>query len=245
LAISIIPSFQFKNAQTQRSGFIVRLSAASVRYIPRSSLVAGLLLAGNISCAAPISEKFVSPAIDRNIFRESEVKRFGGEFGAWRFVCDEIPKLKKRSCSLFGLGRDADGRILLEIVFSTNDEGQPAAVARIPAEVSRSRDIEVFMSPLEPKQKDVARRKKERPIATTRLRVVSCESSGCLTLWAVTPDQIAGLSSGGSLHVRYFVSKNTADGAPVKKHSEAVAVDLAIDGSGFADAVKASMASSP
>lgn len=185
---------------------------------------------------AQSAEQFASPAIDRSVFKEGEVRRLRGEFKEWEAVCDEIPRLKQRFCSLFGQGKDKDGRTQLSIVVTTSDDGVPAAMLRLPLAVIRQQGVEVSAAPVVAANKGD---KAKRPEAPVRLRIVDCDSVACTTVLRLTPGFVAALSSGGGLGVRFALPRQEAaapGGASVPQ-----AIDATISGSGFAEAITATL----
>ena len=142
---------------------------------------------------APASP-FTSEAIDRGVFKEGEVRRLEGHFLSWRVVCDEVPRIKQRFCSLFTAGADAAGRPVTGLTVSTSDEGRPAAMIRLPHGVSIKRGLEVLTGPPAGNAPPPAKQPLKEKAAVLKLAFPSCDAQGCITLWNLTPKQIAALS---------------------------------------------------
>jgi hypothetical protein len=199
----------------------------------------------------PPASTFVSPAIDKSIFREGEVQRVSGDFQSWRVVCDVVPRLNQRFCSLFGTGKDQGGRPLVRLVVTTSDDGQPAALLHLPASVGVKSVVEITAVPapaqIQSNLKAKAASKKDNKKdnkkggGPQRLVVVSCDSKSCMTLWKLSPEQIGALNAAGTLHIHFSVmpTPNAGQWVPVNTPLPAEAV---IEGTGFAAAVNASMA---
>ncbi|MCL2716473.1 MAG: hypothetical protein FWD68_18375 [Alphaproteobacteria bacterium] len=200
-------------------------------------------LAGTAAVAGPpTASSFMSPAIDRNIFREGEVQRLSGDFHSWRVVCDVVTRLNQRFCSLFGAGKDREGRALVAIVVTTTDQGQPAALLRLPTNVAVGSIVEVSsVAAAEVRAHAAGKKAAKKGGAKLRLSVVSCDARNCMTLWKLSPEQIATLNSAGSLHVRYSLKGDDAGAKWGVETTSAIAVDVVVEGAGFADAVNATM----
>jgi len=202
----------------------------------------------SVHAQSPAASNFMSPAIDRNIFREGEVQRVSGNFGSWRVVCDVVARLNQRFCSLFGTAKDKDGRPLVGVVVTTTDKGQPAALLRLPTEVTVGSIVEISTSAASTaiakgqKAAKKAAAKKEKTGSKLRLTVVSCDPKNCMTLWKLSPEQIGVLNSAGSLHVHYALKDAAAAQWEVGTTS-GIGVDATVDGAGFVEAVNATMGS--
>jgi len=183
------------------------------------------------------AERFASPAIDHSVFKEGEVRRLRGAFKEWEAVCDEIPRLKQRFCSLFGQGKDKEGRVQLSIVVTTSDDGVPAAMLRLPLAVLRQQGVEVSAAPVAAANKGD---KAKRPEAPTRLRIVDCDAVACTTVLRLNPGFVAALSSGGALGVHFALPRQEEAAAPGGAGAPQ-AVDATISGSGFAEAITATL----
>jgi invasion protein IalB len=189
--------------------------------------------------AAGAPSSYVGPAIDRDAFREGEVRRLEGSFQNWRVVCDEVPRLRQRFCSMFGEGRDQDGRSAATIVVTTSEEGRPAAVLRLPHGLALQRGVQILAAQSSSKDKMPAASKQE-----TKLAVVDCGVGGCMTLWPLSATEIGALNKGGSLRVRFWSIRPTTNLWSIERLERLfVPVELVVAGAGFADGVKASLAS--
>jgi len=201
---------------------------------------------------APSSSTFMSPAIDRSVFREGEVQRVSGDFQSWRVVCDVVARLNQRFCSLFGAGKDQGGRTVVKVVVTTSDDGQPAALLHLPVSVGVRSPVEITTVPApdqsQPKtkaktaSKAASKKGNKKSGQPQRLVVVSCDSKSCTTLWKLSPEQLGTLNTAGALHVHFAMMTVPAAGPGALAKMSSVPVDAVIDGVGFADAVNASMA---
>ena len=199
---------------------------------------------------APAGQAFTSEAIDRGVFKEGEVRRFEGHFLSWRVVCDEVPRIKQRFCSLFTAGADAAGRPVTVLTVSTSDEGRPAAMIRLPHGVSIKRGLEVLTGPPAGNAPPPARRARlKQPLkekaAVLKLGFPSCDAQGCITLWNLTPKQIAALSSGGTLRIKFTTLRSRYLWMTPPTGWQVAQEEAVIDGAGFGDAIKATAGNSP
>ena len=193
---------------------------------------------------APASP-FTSEAIDRGVFKEGEVRRLEGHFLSWRVVCDEVPRIKQRFCSLFTAGADAAGRPVTGLTVSTSDEGRPAAMIRLPHGVSIKRGLEVLTGPPAGNAPPPAKQPLKEKAAVLKLAFPSCDAQGCITLWNLTPKQIAALSSGGTLRIKFTTLRSRYLWMTPPTGWQVAQEEAVIDGAGFGDAIKATTSNSP
>lgn len=188
------------------------------------------------TAAAQPSDTFQTPAVDRDLFRDGEVRHLHGVFKEWQSACDEVPRLKQRFCSLYGKGRDYEGRVLIGIVVTTSDEGKPAALLEMPLGVRLSSDVEVSIggSGLLKKTKGLSKAE-----TLTRLRIVRCDAHFCMTLWRLTPPQIAALSGHGALQIFFKVPRARFDWNTLSLPGEDQMVKASIASDGFRETLRA------
>jgi invasion protein IalB len=211
-------------------------------------------LASRAQPAQPGSSPFASEAIDRSVFREGEVRRFEGHFKSWRVVCDEVPRLKQRFCSLSTMGADAAGRPVAALIVSTSDEGRPAALIHLPHGVALRQGLEVVAGPpalsaelqeKAPGKEKRAAKPREKPGAALKLTFPSCDAQGCMTLWNLTPAQIDALQAGTMLRMRFSMVPARNFWVTPQASRAPFPVNIVVDGAGFGDAIKASSSNAP
>ncbi|HXW19732.1 MAG TPA: invasion associated locus B family protein [Roseiarcus sp.] len=192
-----------------------------------ASLSAGSVLAGE--------EYLATPAVDRAIYRDGQVRRTGATVGSWSVVCDEVVRLRQRFCSLEALGRDAAGAARVGLTISTADDGKPAALLRLPFGVLLDDGVEVSISPGAPAPKGRA-----QPVdPPMRLQVVTCDAKACLTAWGLTASQLAALNGAGAIKFRYRAI--SAGRLGMNLAPSAAPVEAVVSCRGFAEAVQATL----
>ena len=198
-----------------------------------------LLLQTSELATAQSSDPFQTPAIDRDLFREGEVRHLRGVYKEWLSVCDEVPRLKQRFCSLYGKGRSLEGRILLGIVVTTSDDGRPAAMLKMPLGIRLSSDVEVSIG-------NSGSLKTTKGLAKadtlTRLRIVRFDLNYCMTLWQLTPLQIAALSGHGALRISFKVPQARFKWTTLSPPAEDKIVEASILSDGFRETLSATQA---
>jgi invasion protein IalB len=194
-------------------------------------------IAGIFCVGSSRANELASPPIDVSILRDGEVTRTTGNFGAWTLVCDEVPRLRQRFCSLSTELRDTGGQIVATLIVSTGDDGRPAALLRAPFGVSIGSGL-LFM--IEPPTSAGASKTAEG--TSRRLEFVRCEQDACLAVWSLTAKEIIGLTAGGALRLR---CKHIQSVPPFAFHvvtpQNSITVEAATPGGGFAEAVQASL----
>ena len=191
------------------------------------------------AATAQPSDTFQTPAIDQDLFREGEVRHLRGVYKEWQSACDEVPRLKQRFCSLYGKGRDSRGRILLGIVVTTSDEGKPAAMLEMPLGIRVSSDVEVLIGGPGSVKKMKGPAKDD---TLTRLRIVRCDINFCMTLWQLTPSQIAALSGHGALRIFFKVPRARFGWTTLSSPSADQMVEASIASDGFRETLLATQA---
>jgi invasion protein IalB len=181
-------------------------------------LVAAVLLASPAR-AAEAAPLLASAPVDATVFRDGEVRRTAEPFGRWTLVCDGIPRLGHKFCSLRSDTVELGGAPV-SLLVSTGDDGRPAALLRLPFGLSLPYGLQV--TPLGPSR-----------AIPRRVPVAVCSAGGCEAVWTLGPDEIAALRSGAGLRVA--VRGWRFDGpAPAP-------VAAIVAGNGFAGAVAASL----
>lgn len=181
-----------------------------------SSMIARDARAGDVLASAPIE-----PAM----FRDGEVRRSAEVYGQWTLVCDAIPRLGHRFCSL-NAAPTPIGTGTIALTVSTGDDGRPAALLRTPFGLSLPFGVRVKAhadGPGEPER---------------RIPMALCSATACEAIWSLSPGDIAALRSGRGLRIAVqgwrFGGFSRAKAAPAPVYAT-------IDGRGFADAVAASL----
>jgi len=201
----------------------------------RTFLFAWLVVALSAGSGLAGEEYLATPAVDRSIYRDGQVRRTGATVGAWSVVCDEVVRLRQRFCSLATLGRDAAGAARVGLTVSTDDDGKPAALLRLPLGVVLHDGVEVSVSPGAP-----APKRRAQPVdPPMRLNVVTCNSDACLTAWSLTATQLAALNGAGALKFRYRTAASGRFGMDLTKNE--APVEAAVNCLGFAEAVQATL----
>jgi invasion protein IalB len=201
------------------------LFACAIAVLSRGSAVAG-------------EEFLATPAVDRTIYRDGEVRRLSATSGSWSVICDEVVRLRQRFCSLAALGRDATGEARVGLTISTADDGKPAALLRLPFGVVLRDGIEVIVSPGAPTP---SAPKVRAPPAepSIRLQVVTCDKTACLTAWSLTPFQLAALNGAGAIKFRYRALLAGRLGMDIAQSG--TPVEATVECLGFAEAVQATL----
>lgn len=195
---------------------------------------------------APGGNALTSVAIDPSLFREGAIKRFSGTHEAWSYVCDEVAKMKKRFCSLRTAVKDGTGRVVAALTVSTGEDGRPAALLKMAAASFNEAGVEVTAAA------DGAAagkgggtggtKAKAKPAAATKLYPAACASEVCQMVWTLPADQIAALSTGAGLQLRFAAPRpGVSSLAGALKGTLPQPVVVAVPGKGFAAAVDASV----
>ena len=204
----------------------------------RPFLFACFIAALSHASAVAGEEFLATPAVDRTIYRDGEVRRMSATSGSWSVICDDVVRLRQRFCSLVTLGRDATGAARVGLTVSTADDGKPAALLRLPFGVVLRDGIEVIVSPgatSSPAPKGRAQ-PAEPPM---RLQVVTCDKTACLTAWSLTPSQLAALNRAGAIKFRYRAL--VADRLGMDIAQSGAPVEATVECLGFAEAVQATL----
>ncbi|MEQ1694677.1 MAG: hypothetical protein ABL901_02450 [Hyphomicrobiaceae bacterium] len=217
-------------------------------------LFAALLLAAFLGplaalAQAPGGDGLTSVAIDPSLFREGAIKRFSGTHEAWNYVCDEVAKMKKRFCSLRTAVKDGSGRVVAALTVSTGEDGRPAALLKMAAASFNEAGIEVSVvaegagaaAGAAGVTKAAAKGKSKAP-AVTKVYPAACTGLVCQMVWTLPADQIAALSAGSGLQLRYTTpAPGVSSLAGALKGGAPQPVVVAVPGKGFAAAVDASV----
>lgn len=185
-------------------------------------LVAAVLPAGE---AARAGDVLATAPIDPLMFRDGEVRRTADVYAAWTLVCDAIPRLGHRFCSLEATPSPL-GATSVALTVSTGDDGRPAALLRLP--LGLSLPFGVRIKPLGPGGGEPER----------RIAVALCSAASCEAVWSLSPGDIASLRAGSGLRISVRSWRFVPPGRSNSPPAPAVAT---IDGHGFAEAVAASL----
>jgi invasion protein IalB len=194
-------------------------------------------------------QPLTSAAIDPSIFRDGEVRRFSETHGAWTVVCDEIARLKQRFCSLRSPILRGDGQTAALLTISTGQDGRPAALLRIAADLVAAGHVEISPvaelaistpsgGPAPPSAKQ-----KSKPPAVVRIKPVSCDKGVCTVIWTLNGDQIGALNSPRGLRLMATPAAELSSLATLAPTKPKVAktTELLVAARGFTDAVGTSM----
>lgn len=189
-------------------------------------------LTAAVPAAAQPAGAVASAPVDPRIFREGQIRRLSGTFGAWTAVCDEIAGLNRRYCSLYADLRGPGGGARMTV--STGDDGRPAALLRAPHGLILSRPIHLRYA----RQGAVgAGARFDRP-----LRPFACDRQGCVIVWTLGAVELERLRRGDALSLHYFRWRQppyaSAELASPRHH---IAQQLTVPGRGFAEAVAAAL----
>lgn len=192
------------------------------------------------SCVRAADGALASPAIDRTLFRDGEVKRSTGEFGAWTAVCDEIVRLKQRFCSLKASFYDASHQPIAEVLVSTGDNGRPAAMFRVALGAHIGSGVRVWLEPITAGGRAAA---KPQPQPNSRqLDYVVCDRTLCAAVWSLGPADIKALNAGATLRARITRLRAFSPmSAPIAAPQYLQAVEGVVAGEGFSQAVNATL----
>ncbi len=187
-----------------------------------------------LDCAQVVAQPFATEALDKNLYRDGEIKRFNQSFQNWDMVCDEIIRQKRRFCSLSTFGTDASGRRVAHLTVSTSDEGKPAAMLRLPFGTVFEKNVEIHI--IRHPEKNT-----QKP-EIIKLVVPYCDAQGCLTVFGLKPSHIDALNKKSLFNIHFWImdsSKHTKIMPDSKSH---IPVTTNFSGNGFAEAIKGSMA---
>ena len=202
-------------------------------------LGASAMVPGRCAAFEAPDSGLTSPMVDASLFRDGEVRRLSGAFGGWRVVCDEIPKLKQRYCSLKTAIVAEGTRIVGVIDVSTGDNGQPAALVRLPLGLLVQPGLDIRFA-----ASDAAQKPGGRPQAplVRHLSILTCDRQACFALWTLTAAEIAGLRQEKPIAVRFQMATMAAGALPsLDRLNPPTSVEASVLPAGFASAIKASL----
>lgn len=208
----------------------------------------------------PVTQGFSTAAVDRELFRDGEVRRRNERFAAWSLDCDEIPRLGQRYCSLRSMARDATGLAIAEFTLSTDENGKPAALIGLPfgidlaspvaIEAAHSMVLGQPSAGLAASARTIAKSGKRTgaakgAVATAILRFTVrpavCDRSGCQIVLALKPADIAALRAGTGLKIRFTASGRDGRGFTVRSDAPSRPIEGVIVSEGFGEALEASI----
>ena len=157
-------------------------------------MVCAALALATTASADEIDAGLTSPMMNRAIFRDGQVQRFTGQYGAWTVVCDEVASLKQRYCSLRSSTlQTSDGRAAV-VDISTGDDGKPAALLHLPVAVSVAFGVSV--------DAEIAAVKgRSKTQAQQKLIIATCNGRECLAVWNLRAVDIQALNAGGGVTI--------------------------------------------
>lgn len=195
-----------------------------------------VLLALGATAHADESAGLTSPMMNRAIFRDGQVQRLTGQFGAWTVVCDEIASLKQRYCSLRSSTlRTSDGRGTVVDV-STGDDGKPAALLHLPVAVSVAFGVSVDAGTVAVKGSRTAK-------AQRKLTIVTCNDKECLAVWNLRAPDIQALNTGSGVTFTVCTTRpgNLEFATDLRQKSCAAKMAGLLPSTGFKEAIQASV----
>ena len=205
----------------------------------RSPLVACAMVASLATHAHAADGALASPAIDRTMFRDGEVQRTSGAYGAWTAVCDEVTRLKQRFCSLKASFLTSSNQPIAEVLVSTGDNGRPAAMLRVALGAHIGSGVRVWLDPAVAGGKATPA-PAQQPVR--KLDYVTCDTSLCAAVWSLAPADIKALNAGATLRVRVTrVREFHPMLTPIATQQRLLALDGAVAGGGFSQAVNATL----
>lgn len=182
------------------------------------------LMAVSVRHEAHAGDILSSAPIDAALFRDGEVQRSVDVHGHWTLICDSIPRLGNRFCSMVAAPVNV-GSGTVTLTISTGDDGRPAALLRLPFGLSLSYGVRI----------GALRSARNEP--QRRVPVALCSATACEAVWSLSQSDIAALRVGPGL--RLSVRGWRFNGAG-RQGAELAPVSATVDGIGFSDAVTAS-----
>lgn len=203
----------------------------------RNDVAASLLALMLTTGAWAADGELTSPAIDPTMFRDGELRRSVKDFGGWSAVCDEVPRLRQRFCSLKTMLRDTERRMIAELIVSTGDNGRPAALlrVRIGAHIGAGARLRIETG-AQPSGK------KAPPRPDRRLDFVSCDARACSAVWSLAADEIKALNAGASVRIRVTQVRALSPLAPnIASPERLTLIEAVAAGAGFSQAVASTL----
>ena len=197
-----------------------------MRIVLRAAAVASALAAPP---ALAQSGPLATPAVDRELYREGEVKRLDETFSGWRMECDDIRRLRQRFCSMRSRVFDGRGNPVADIVISTADTGRPAALVTLAYGTVLGETVNVSLAI-----------PGKAPQLVGRLVPLYCAAEGCKIVWQLGPATITALRNGIDLAFN-FNSSPTPASFPGPRALPKVEVNGRLAGLGFSEALQASL----
>lgn len=199
-----------------------------------SSLVGGLiglLSISNAQCLDALS----SPAIDASLYSEGSIRKFQKQFDAWTARCDEIAQLKYRVCNLLAGAYDAKGVRRGTILLATDDAGKPTVLIAInpPVRVSMPIAVETAFT-------TKSRKRLVRVAYKSEFSAILCDAA-CKYMFPADQRLIFALNEGNVVKI-FFHGAEKGVTSPLHPDARDGAIELAVQGTGFARALQASLA---
>lgn len=184
--------------------------------------------------AAAADPPIASPAIDESLFREGALQLREFNSGAWYAKCQEIVKIKKLICNLLSSLPSQNGEPSGSILIATTDTGVPAVMIALPKEISLGRPISIKSSNLSSVDGQAVKVEYTAVVSSVR-----CEET-CKYMFPLDPRLVFILNAGESASI-FVPAEEAPSAAQHKKKSKKVVLPLyTIQGTGFAEALKAS-----
>jgi hypothetical protein len=201
--------------------------------LPVLGVVIGLLAISSAQALDPLS----SPAIDASIYKEGYVRQFEKQFESWTARCEEIVQLRHRVCNLLAGAYDDHGERRGTILLATDEAGRPTFMIAIKLPVRVSIPIEV-----ETAFRTKAKKKFVQMDYRDAFSAILCDTT-CKYMFTADQRLVFSLNEGNVVKI-VFHGVGRRDGL-VLAHGESDAVELAVHGEGFAQALQACLATWP
>jgi len=181
---------------------------------------------------AQMGTAITSPAFDTSIYKDGAVAQSRRAFGNWNLVCADVNGLSRRFCNITTKAQDKTGRVFVAMLISTTDEGKPAALLSVPLFVSLKDGVEIGLNGKSGKLVKASK--------ATKLQILTCQPTACSTVWPLEQTDIVKLAQSGSLRIRIHLYAPDSVEQLASMGLQPKALDVVFDGSGFAEALKAS-----
>ena len=200
--------------------------------LPMLGAVIGLLFIPSAHAVDALS----SPAIDASIYKAGFVHQFEKRFEAWTTRCEEIAQLRRRVCNLLAGAYDDNGERRGSILLATDEAGTPTVMIAINLPVRVSIPIKV-----ETAFKTKSKKKFVQMGYRDEFPAILCDTT-CKYMFPADQRLVFSLNEGNVVKI-VFHGVERRDGSAARRHGESDAVELAVHGKGFAQALQASLAS--
>jgi hypothetical protein len=191
----------------------------------------GLLSISNAQCLDALS----SPAINASLYSEGAIRKFEKQFDAWTTRCEEIAQLKYRVCNLLAGAYDAKGERRGTILLATDDAGKPTVLISInpPVRVSMPIAVETAFT-------TKSRKRLVRVAYKNEFSAILCDAA-CKYMFPADQRLIFALNDGNVVKILFHGAERGVK-SPLHPEVRDAAIELTVQGRGFARALQASLA---